>query len=141
MSFILDRLNLLISHTSCILDAAIGFAVVAMQAIDIDTNADLYYNFTSDVSAYNMAGQLVDVQVYNYLDLFRIDSAGQVFVNGRLDVSKVQRIIYGVQAIDKAAISGPVQRGEGMFELFCVTTFFVGLYVIDESGIVLANLV
>ena len=100
---------------SCILDAAIGFAVVAMQAIDIDTNADLYYNFTSEVSAYNMAGQLVDVQVYNYLDLFRIDSAGQVFVNGRLDVSKVQRIIYGVQAIDKAAISGPVQRGEGMF--------------------------
>ena len=86
-----------------------------MQAIDIDTNADLYYNFTSEVSAYNMAGQLVDVQVYNYLDLFRIDSAGQVFVNGRLDVSKVQRIIYGVQAIDKAATSGPVQRGEGMF--------------------------
>ena len=72
-----------------------------MQAIDIDTNADLYYNFTSEVSAYNMAGQLVDVQVYNYLDLFRIDSAGQVFVNGRLDVSKVQRIIYGVQAIDR----------------------------------------
>ena len=110
---------------SCILDAAIGFAVVAMQAIDIDTNADLYYNFTSEVSAYNIAGQLVDVQVYNYLDLFRIDSAGQVFVNGRLDVSKVQRIIYGVQAIDKAAISGPVQRGEGMFELFCVITFLL----------------
>lgn len=95
-------------------DAAIDFAVVSIQAIDRDENAELRYSFTGTITAYNLQGQQVNVQDYDYTNLFRIDSGtGQVFVNRTLDVSRVQRVIYTVQAVDIAAYDGSPQIGTG----------------------------
>jgi len=50
---------------------------------------------------------------YDYAGLFRIDRlSGDVRVNGELDITKVQKILYTVKAVDTSA-EGPEQIGTG----------------------------
>ncbi|XP_067945562.1 cadherin-87A-like [Watersipora subatra] len=98
-------------------DAAVGFVVVSMKAIDLDINALLHYSFIEPIEAYDTYYRLISLDAYNYTDLFRIHpSSGQVFVNAKLDINVVKRIVYTVQAIDTAA-SGPVQSGTGRLQI------------------------
>lgn len=61
----------------------------------------------------SLDGKSVNPDEYNFTTLFRIDSrSGDVRVNGDLDITKVQKIRYTVQAVDIAAT--PNQVGYGM---------------------------
>ncbi|KAF6041176.1 hypothetical protein EB796_000514 [Bugula neritina] len=94
----------LTTYTNVSEDAGIDFAVVSMQAIDRDSDADLRYSFVEPITAHDISGLPVNTEDYNYIELFRIDSeTGQVFVNRRLDIHQVERIQYTVQARDISA--------------------------------------
>ena len=96
-----------------ILDRPVGYMVVSMKASDPDRNAILRYSLTEPIEAYDLYNHAVNINDYNYTELFRIDSSnGQVFVNDKLDITAVKRIVYTVQAIDIAA-EGPLQIGRG----------------------------
>ena len=95
------------------LDAAIDFMVVAMKAIDLDRNAILQYSFIEPIEAFDLFNRVVNIEDFNYTQLFRIHpSTGQVFVNNKLDITVVKRIVYTVKAKDTAA-EGPDQIGTG----------------------------
>lgn len=104
----------LLIQFKCFSDEAVDFLVISMQAIDIDENANLQYSFVEPITAYSLQGQLVDVYQYDYRDLFKInEKTGQVRVNKKLDITKVQKIIYTVKAVDLSA-EGPEQSGTGI---------------------------
>lgn len=104
-----------------------------MQAIDLDLTAVLRYSFIEPIVAYSLFNLAIDVNEYNYTNLFRIDpSTGLVFVNGPLDISVVKRVVYTVQAVDIAA-QGPVQSGTGKMSAVCIVYYEVGRYLVLGS--------
>ena len=84
-----------------------------MRAIDIDPDSVLRYSLVEPITAYDLKGQLVDVSQYDYRDLFRISpQSGEIRINKKLDITKVQKISYTVKAVDTTA-DGPEQSGTG----------------------------
>lgn len=95
-----------------VLEEEVDFLVISMQAIDIDVDSNLEYSFVEPITAYSSVGQLVELSTYNYTDLFRINrDTGEVRVNKQLDITKVQKILYTVQAED-TSYPGQVGTGE-----------------------------
>ncbi|XP_025090736.1 cadherin-87A-like isoform X2 [Pomacea canaliculata] len=89
----------------------IGYTVTQVNAYDSDATSSLHIQFKDPIRAFNPSGAEVDVNNYNFTDLFRINNDGYVQVNRKLDRDNVSFISYTLFVEDANAATK--QTGEG----------------------------